>query len=134
MAVVYKAYQPALQRYVAIKVLPRNWGWTDFVKRFQHEAVAAARLKHPHIVTIHDGAADGVNYIVIGLSRRASPPSSGGGAAARRVARIVDQVASALDYAISGFVHRTSPSNGSRRGRSRHVDRHRIAKPWAARG
>ena len=55
MAVVYKAYQPALQRYVAIKVLPPQLGLDpDFVRRFQHEAIASARLKHPNIVTVRD--------------------------------------------------------------------------------
>lgn len=118
MAVVYKAYQPALQRYVAVKVLPPQLGMDpDFVKRFQHEAVAAARLKHPHIVTIHDvGVADGVNYIVMEFIE-GEPLSTiirqGGAMQPERVARIVDQVASALDYAHQqGFVHRDiKPSN-----------------------
>jgi len=118
MAVVYKAYQPALQRYVAIKVLPPQLGMDpDFVKRFQHEAVAAAKLKHPHIVTIHDvGIAEGVNYIVMEFIE-GQPLSAvirqGGAMPPDRVARIIDQVASALDYAHrQGFVHRDiKPSN-----------------------
>jgi predicted Ser/Thr protein kinase len=118
MAVVYKAYQPALQRYVAIKVLPPQLGMDpDFVRRFQHEAVAAAKLKHPHIVTIHDVAiADGVNYIVMEFIE-GQPLSTvirqGGAMPPERVARIIGQVASALDYAHQqGFVHRDiKPSN-----------------------
>ena len=55
MAVVYKSYQPSLNRYVAIRVLPQQFTFdTTFVRRFQQEARAAARLEHPNIVTIHD--------------------------------------------------------------------------------
>jgi serine/threonine protein kinase len=118
MAVVYKAHQPALQRHVAIKVLPPQMG-TDpgFVKRFQQEAVAAARLKHPHIVTIYDvGITDGVNYIVMEFIE-GRPLSAvirqSGAMPPERVAHIIGQVASALDYAHQqGFVHRDiKPSN-----------------------
>ena len=55
MAVVYKAYQPSLNRYVAIKVLPPQFTFdNEFVQRFLREARAAAALRHPNIVTIHD--------------------------------------------------------------------------------
>jgi len=118
MAVVYKAYQPALQRYVAIKVLPPQLGLDpDFVRRFQHEAIAAARLKHPNIVTIHDvSSADGVNFIVMELVEGESLSAvirSSGAMLPERVASIVAQVASALDYAHQqGFIHRDiKPSN-----------------------
>ena len=118
MAVVYKAYQPALQRFVAIKVLPPQLSLDpDFIRRFQHEAVAAARLKHPNIVTIYDvGAADGVNYIVMELVEGQSLASvilHEGAVRPERVTNIIAQVASALDYAHSqSFVHRDiKPSN-----------------------
>jgi len=118
MAVVYKAYQPALQRYVAIKVLPPQLGLDpDFVRRFQHEAIASARLKHPNIVTIHDvSAADGVNFIVMELVEGESLSAvirRSGAMRPERVASIVAQVASALDYAHQqGFIHRDiKPSN-----------------------
>ena len=118
MAVVYKAHQPALQRHVAIKVLPPQMGMDPgFVKRFQQEAVAAARLKHPHIVTIYDvGITDGVNYIVMEFIE-GQPLSAiirqSGAMPPERVAHIIGQVASALDYAHQqGFVHRDiKPSN-----------------------
>jgi len=118
MAVVYKAYQPALQRYVAIKVLSPHLGADpDFVQRFQHEAIAAAKLRHPNIVTIHDvGLADGINYIVMefieGESLAAVIRRSGAIEPARTV-RIIGQVAEALDYAHQqGFIHRDiKPSN-----------------------
>jgi len=118
MAVVYKAYQPALQRYVAIKVLPPQLGLDpDFVRRFQHEAIASARLKHPNIVTIHDvSSADGVNFIVMELVEGESLSAvirRSGAMRPERVVSIIAQVASALDYAHQqGFIHRDiKPSN-----------------------
>ncbi len=51
MAVVYKAYEPALDRYVAIKVLPEYFAHDpDFVARFEREAKAIAKLDHPNII------------------------------------------------------------------------------------
>ena len=64
MGVVYEAEQPSLRRRVALKVLP-------FVavldpkqlQRFHNEALAAASLKHPHIVQVHAvGCEQGVHY------------------------------------------------------------------------
>ena len=55
MGVVYKAHDTVLDRLVAIKVLASHLTWGQkFVQRFLQEARAAARLKHAHIVTIHD--------------------------------------------------------------------------------
>lgn len=112
MAIVYKAVQPSLQRHVAIKVLPPQFTFdTIFVQRFQREAVAAGRLKHPNIVTIYDvGEQGGIYYIVMEylegvilaeLIRQQGPLPL------QRVAHIAQQVASALDYAHGqGFIHR----------------------------
>ncbi len=118
MAVVYKAYQPSLNRYVAVKVLPPQLGVDrEFVERFQREARAAAGLRHPNIVVIHDvGHDEGVYYIVMEYLEgrtlkkvidRESPMSPG------RVQGIVEQVGKALDYAHRrGFIHRdVKPSN-----------------------
>lgn len=112
MAVVYKAYHPALERHVAIKVLPRELSFdASFVERFQREARAAGSLNHPHIVTVHDvGRADDSHFIVMEfvdgpsltelLERRGSLPSS-------QATSIVAHIASALDYAHArGFIHR----------------------------
>ena len=55
MGVVYYGYDTMLQRAVAIKVLPSVFTYDrQFVERFRQEAVAAASLHHPGIVTIHD--------------------------------------------------------------------------------
>jgi serine/threonine protein kinase len=54
MGDVYKAYEAALDRYVAIKVLPAELArHDDFVRRFRSEALAVAKLVHPNIVQIH---------------------------------------------------------------------------------
>ena len=54
MASVYKAYEAALDRYVALKVLPREFLHDpDFAKRFEREAKAIAKLEHPNIVPIY---------------------------------------------------------------------------------
>ena len=67
MATVFKAYQPTLDRYVAIKVLPAYHARDPiFVKRFVQEARSVAKLAHPNIVQIHDfGDQDGITYIVM---------------------------------------------------------------------
>lgn len=55
MARVYKAYQPNLDRYVAVKVMHSHLAEeTEFVNRFEREASAVAHLRHPHIVQVFD--------------------------------------------------------------------------------
>lgn len=52
---VYRAYQPAVDREVAIKViLPEFAQHPDFVARFEAEARTVAKLEHPHIVPLYD--------------------------------------------------------------------------------
>ncbi|WP_165423872.1 FHA domain-containing serine/threonine-protein kinase [Ktedonosporobacter rubrisoli] len=67
MAAVFKAYQPTLDRYVAIKVLPAYHAQDPiFVKRFVQEARSVAKLAHPNIVQIHDfGEQENITYIVM---------------------------------------------------------------------
>ncbi len=118
MAIVYRAYQPSLNRQVAIKVLPPHFTFDrQFVERFLREAQAAASLRHPNIVVVHDVAEqNGLYYIVMEylqgqtlrqLIEREGPLSPA------RVARMVERIASALDYAHQrGFVHRdVKPGN-----------------------
>src|SRR3982074_1374346 len=55
MGAVYKARQPALDRVVALKILPpQAAGDPSFAERFNREARALARLNHPNIVAVHD--------------------------------------------------------------------------------
>jgi len=67
MADVYKATDMLLKRPVAVKILHDQFrSDTEFIKRFQKEAQAAARLSHPNIVNIYDvGVADDAHYIVM---------------------------------------------------------------------
>jgi len=55
MGAVYKARQPALDRFVALKVLPpQGAAGADSTERFNREARALARLSHPNIVAVHE--------------------------------------------------------------------------------
>jgi serine/threonine-protein kinase len=67
MADVFRARDLMLDRYVAIKILRKDFsGSTDFQDRFRQEARAAANLSHPNIVTVHDfGFAEDQLFIVM---------------------------------------------------------------------
>lgn len=67
MADVYRARDTVLDRYVAVKVLRKDYsGNQAFQDQFRLEARSAANLSHPNIVTVHDfGFADGLLYIVM---------------------------------------------------------------------
>src|SRR5260370_4304822 len=116
MATVFKAYQPTLDRYVAIKVLPAYHAQDPvFVKRFEQEARSVAKLAHPNIVQIHDfGDQDSVYYIVMEfvdggtLKDRLKKPLPFGDAAYFMI-----QAAEGLDCAHrNGIVHRdVKPAN-----------------------
>jgi tRNA A-37 threonylcarbamoyl transferase component Bud32 len=67
MGVVYKARQPQLDRFVALKILPDEAGRDPaFAERFSREARALARLSHPNIVGVYDfGQAGGHYYLMM---------------------------------------------------------------------
>lgn len=67
MGAVYKARQPALDRLVALKILPRQASSEPgFAERFTREARALARLNHPHIVAVYEfGQAHGLHFLVL---------------------------------------------------------------------
>ncbi|MBN1955416.1 MAG: protein kinase [Anaerolineae bacterium] len=69
MATVYRAHQPHLDRYVAIKVLHSHLAEeANFVTRFEREAEAVARLNHTNVVKIYDfDADDGLYFMVMEL-------------------------------------------------------------------
>jgi hypothetical protein len=100
MAIVYKAYQPALDRYVALKMLsPEFSSDPEFLRRFHDEAKRTARLEHPHIVPIYDiGQVDGRVFIAMrwidGLSLQELLAREGP-LSARRALAIAAQVADA---------------------------------------
>jgi eukaryotic-like serine/threonine-protein kinase len=66
MSSVYRAFDPTLERLVAIKMLHRDISSDpDQLERFRREARAVAQLNHPHVVTVIDaGEDDGAPYIV----------------------------------------------------------------------
>lgn len=104
MGQVYKARQPMLDRFVAVKLLPdRLAANRDFISRFRREAVVAARLNHPNIVQVHAaGESHGAPYFVMefvdgeSLQRRLDRE---GRIPAREALSICLQLAQALDYA-----------------------------------
>ena len=67
MAEVFRARDVMLDRYVAIKVLRKDYTENQaFQDRFRQEARSAANLSHPNIVTVHDfGLSEGQLYIVM---------------------------------------------------------------------
>lgn len=106
MGIVYRGYDPVLRRPVAIKVLsPQLTHDTEFVQRFRQEAILAASLRHPGIVTIHDVGQQGdTHYMVMEYLegetletwlRRQGPLR------VAQAAQVVGQIAAALDYAHS---------------------------------
>jgi branched-chain amino acid transport system substrate-binding protein len=117
MAAVYKAYQPSMERYVAVKVLPRHMASSDeFVGRFKREAKLLAQLQHPHILTVFDyGEADGYPYIVMPFvqSGTLSELLQKRQLSLAEVRRIMIQIGDALSYAHTrGMIHRDiKPSN-----------------------
>lgn len=116
MATVYKAYEPALSRYVAIKVLPQFFAHDpNFMRRFQREAKASARLSHPNIVSIHSfDEQDGITYIAMQFVDGGTLKQSRGLVyESKEAIRLALPILRALAYAHEqGIVHRDiKPSN-----------------------
>jgi len=116
MAEVYKAYQPSLDRPVAIKVLHQFLSDTDgSSERFAREAKAVAGLRHPNIVQVIDfDTADTICFMVMEFVDGPTLKQLLDGAAAtgtpltlERVGEIITAVGNALGYAHRwGMVHR----------------------------
>jgi hypothetical protein len=128
MGAVYKARQSALDRLVALKVLPSGGG-IGSTERFNREARALARLSHPNIVAVHEFGqveslhffimefVDGANLRQLEKTSRLSP---------REALQIIPQICDALQYAHDeGVVHRDiKPENVlvDRKGRVKIAD------------
>src|SRR5437764_1435336 len=118
MGVVYKAFDPRLKRYVAVKLIAPELSEDErFRERFLTESELAASLEHPNVVPIYDaGEVDGQLYIAmryvegadLGRLLKNDPVLE-----PRRALVICTQVAAALDTAHArGLVHRdVKPSN-----------------------
>jgi serine/threonine protein kinase len=117
MATIYKAYQPALDRVVAVKVLPEYLlAQAGFLERFKIEAQSIARLEHPNILPVYDyGEAERTPYLVMKYVPDGTLKDlmAQGLLDARQTAQLLRQIAEALDYAHQqGVVHRdVKPSN-----------------------
>ncbi|MCC6870471.1 MAG: serine/threonine protein kinase [Burkholderiales bacterium] len=121
MGVVYEAYDPLIERAVALKTIRREAlqgaHATEIIARFRREAQAAGRLTHPNIVAIYDFGEDGgVSYIAMELVKGRELKSyfeENQRFALRDVVRIVSQILAALGYSHRlGVVHRDiKPAN-----------------------
>jgi len=118
MAAVYKAYQPSMDRNVAVKVLPGQLADSkEFAKRFQQEAHTIARLEHAHILPVFDyGESDGITYFVmryLDAGTLKDKMEAGRPLPLTEIDRLFTQLADALSYAHSmGVIHRDlKPSN-----------------------
>jgi serine/threonine protein kinase len=117
MGVVYLARQKSLNRHVAIKVLKfqgRDSG--QLLKRFRDEAQHLARLRHPHIVSIHEvGEVEGEPYFTMEYidGEPLSSLIAKGPISPTRAVAIIKQVATAIQHAHQqGIIHRDlKPAN-----------------------
>jgi serine/threonine protein kinase len=125
MARVYKGYDEALDRYAAVKVITSDFVATadevEYKERFQREARAIARLRHPNIVGVYQFSdLDGLYYMAMIFldgedlrTRLKAYAEKGEKMPHGEVLQMAREVASALDYAHSqGVIHRDiKPSN-----------------------
>jgi len=117
MGTVFKAYHPALDRYVALKIIhPAHREDSTFAARFQREARVVAKLEHPNIVPVYDYAEyQGLAYLVMKYiegstlkNRLSQRPLN-----FYEILQVIDAVGSALGHAhMQGVLHRDiKPSN-----------------------
>jgi predicted Ser/Thr protein kinase len=111
MGAVYKARQPALDRLVALKILPPRAGSDPgFAERFTREARTLAKLSHPNIVAVYDfGQAQGLHYFLMeyidGPNLR--QVEQAGKLSPTQALQIIPQICEALQFAHDeGIVHR----------------------------
>src|SRR5215831_3550901 len=130
MGAVYKARQPMLDRFIALKVLPPAVaGDPGFAERFNREARALARLNHPNIVIVYDfGRVETLHYLLMEFVDGANlrEVEQGGHLSPEQALAIVPQICEALQFAHNeGIVHRDiKPENllMDKRGRVKITD------------
>ncbi|MDD5369003.1 MAG: protein kinase, partial [Anaerolineaceae bacterium] len=122
MSAVYKATDPNLQRTVAVKLIHPHLSSNDeFIRRFESEATAIARLRHPNIVQVFDFNHDAdLYYMVLEFvpgetlqSRIKRMNDSGRHLPIRDVLHFTIDICKAADYAHQrGLIHRDiKPAN-----------------------
>src|SRR5215204_1819169 len=111
MGFVFKARQPKIERFVALKILPQSLAADPaFAERFTREGRVLARLNHPNIVTIHDfGESNGFFYLLMefvdGVNLRQAMKV--GRFTPEQALAIVPKICEALQYAHNeGILHR----------------------------
>jgi tRNA A-37 threonylcarbamoyl transferase component Bud32 len=117
MGCVFKARQPGLNRFVALKLLPESLSQNPaFAARFTREAQALAALNHPNIVTVHDfGQSGGFFYLLMefvdGVNLRQA--LRGGHFTPEQALAVIPPICEALQFAHErGIVHRdVKPEN-----------------------
>src|SRR4051812_5715551 len=114
---VYRAYDPQLDREVALKV-PHATALDNpkRVERFLREARAAAQLRHPHIVPVFDAGRDGATYFIASAfiaGKTLAQALDNGPLPPRSAAAVACDLADALAHAHEqGIVHRdVKPAN-----------------------
>ena len=131
MGAVYKAFDVALQRHLALKILQRNWSHDALLTaQFEKEAALTARVNHPNVVRVYStGKAHGMFYIAMELVDRGSLDSimeEKGRLPEAEVLQVGIQVAEGLEAATrAGLIHRDiKPGNilFGENGRAKIVD------------
>jgi serine/threonine protein kinase len=121
MGVVYKAFDPWIERVVALKTIRKEMfslgEQADLIGRFKNEAQAAGRLAHPNIVTVYDYGEDAESTYIAMEFVEGTPLDTlmlpGSPTALARVLAWMSDLLQGLDYAHSrGVIHRDiKPSN-----------------------
>ena len=113
MGVVYRAYQAAMDRHVALKVLSTSLAADEqSVRRFNQEARAASRLRHPNTITLHDfgKTEDDILFIAMefldGTSLDEVMKEPGGMGLARAITVLAQVCRSLAEAHDAGIIHR----------------------------